>query len=332
MNTNTDITTLLSNVAKAAAPTTIPATQNLCFRNNQVEATDLQTHIVAPLSSDLNCQVNASALIAALKQIENPTITQHQGYILLKTDKGKYKMPCYPADEFPAAPSVAGQPMQVSSDVFASAMQYCSNMVGKDDLRPVMSGIYFGENEIAATDAHRLAKISQEHPLSSIILPVKPIRLTQDFIRSTFAVTQSDNHIKIEAFNATIYARLISGNYPKYQAVFPSHTESFQADTAELSTAIRRLLPYANNATNQIIFDFEKQCLTAFDIDLNKEASEAFNLPSAVKQISVNGRFLTDILRTIETPSITIAHGEPNRPIVIKSKNTEFLLMPITIV
>ncbi len=332
MNTTNDITSLLSNVAKATAPSTIPATQNLCFRNNQVEATDLQTHIVAPLPSDLNCQVNASALIAALKQIENPTITQHQGYILLKTAKGKYKMPCYPADEFPAAPSVVGQPMQVSSDVFASAMQYCSNMVGKDDLRPVMNGIYFGENEIAATDAHRLAKISQEHPLSGIILPVKPIRLTQDFIRANFAVTQSDNHIKIEAFNATIYARLISGNYPKYQAVFPSHTQNFQADTAELSTAIRRLLPYANSSTNLIIFDFEKQCLTAFDIDLNKEASEGFPLPSISKQIGVNGRFLTDILRTIETPTITIAHGEPNRPIIIKSKNTEFLLMPITIV
>ena len=331
MNTTPEITSLLSNVAKATSPTTIPATQNLCFRNNQVEATDLQTHIVAPLPSDLNCQVNASELIAALKQIENPTIKQHEGYILLKTPKGKYKMPCYPADEFPSAPSISGQPMQVSSDVFASAMQYCSNMVGKDDLRPVMSGIYFSENEIAATDAHRLAKISQEHPLSSIILPVKPIRLTKDFIRSNFAVTQSDNHIKIEAFNATIYARLISGNYPKYQAVFPSHDAEFQADTAELSTAIRRLLPYANNATNLIIFDFEKQCLTAFDIDLNKEASEAFNLPSAAKQIGVNGRFLTDILRTIETPTITIAHGEPKRPIVIKSKNAEFLLMPITI-
>jgi DNA polymerase-3 subunit beta len=329
MNTTTDITSLLSNVAKAAAPTTIPSTQNLCFRNNQVEATDLQTHIVAPLPSELNCQVNASALIAALKQIENPTITQHEGYILLKTAKGKYKMPCYPADEFPAAPSVQGQPLQVSSEVFASAMQYCSNMVGKDDLRPVMSGIYFGENEIAATDATRLGKISQEQPLSGIILPVKPIRLTQDFIRSNFAVTQSDNHIKIEAFNATIYARLISGNYPKYQAVFPSHHAEFQADAVELSTAIRRLLPYANNSTSLIIFDFEKQCLTAFDIDLNKEASEAFPLPSSAKQIGVNGRFLSDILRTIETPSITIAHGEPNRPIIIKSKNAEFLLMPI---
>ena len=329
MNTTNDITSLLSNVAKATSPTTIPATQNLCFRNNQVEATDLQTHIVAPLPSELNCQVNASALIAALKQIENPTITQHEGYILLKTGKGKYKMPCYPADEFPAAPSISGTPMQVSSDVFASAKQYCSNMVGKDDLRPVMSGIYFGENEIVATDATRLAKISQDHPLSGIIIPVKPIRLTQDFIRSNFAVTQADNHIKIEAFNATIYARLISGNYPKYQAVFPSHHAEFQADAAELSTAIRRLLPYANNATNLIIFDFEKQCLTAFDIDLNKEASEGFTLPSGPKQIGVNGRFLADILRTIETPSITIAHGEPNRPLIIKSKNAEFLLMPI---
>lgn len=120
------------------------------------------------------------------------------------------------------------------SEVFEFYLDKLLLSVGKDDLRPVMSGICIkktSDNELflVTTNAHTLCKINiteycefeKDDRDLEYILPVKYLK---DFV----ALADGSLHFKcskanmfIESENLEYIARTIDGNYPNYNAVIP---------------------------------------------------------------------------------------------------------------
>lgn len=108
--------------------------------------------------------------------------------------------------------------------------------LGKDDLRPVMSGINFDENGITGTNAHIL-----------ITLPYPNKKYEGVYDVNKAKKTKSDELL------------LINENYPKYQAVIPKSDDAgipYQVDVYKLLQYTKTAMNYANKTTYAISFKF----------------------------------------------------------------------------
>lgn len=108
--------------------------------------------------------------------------------------------------------------------------------LGKDDLRPVMSGINFDENGITGTNAHIL-----------ITLPYPNKKYEGVYDVNKAKKTKSDELL------------LINEKYPNYQAIIPKSENAgipYQVDVYKLLQYTKTAMNYANKTTYAISFKF----------------------------------------------------------------------------
>src|SRR5690606_27955269 len=120
----------------------------------------------------------------------------------------------------------------VQGDVLATAISKTIFASGNDDLRPVMSGVFFQFSTegltFVATDAHKLVKYSREDiPASQtaeFIMPKKPLNLLKGILsgsHSEVLIEYNESNAKFTFDDTTLICRLIDGKYPNYEAVIP---------------------------------------------------------------------------------------------------------------
>ena len=120
------------------------------------------------------------------------------------------------------------------SEVFEFYLDKLLLSVGKDDLRPVMSGICIkktAQNEmfLVTTDAHTLCKINiteycEFNKDSRELEYILPVKYLKDFVKladGSLHFKCSMANIFIEADNLDFIGRTIDGKYPNYDAVIP---------------------------------------------------------------------------------------------------------------
>lgn len=132
------------------------------------------------------------------------------------------------------------------------------NFVGKDDLRPVMNGVYIDKNCVVSTDAHIMYKKQFEHEISP-----------ENMILNAFTCQLIDNVKVIYKYNNKFIALLdcgtiityctIDAKFPNYNAVIPTEFEgSFTLNCA--STEFKEALK----------LNYSELPTLAFNTDLNK--------------------------------------------------------------
>ena len=111
----------------------------------------------------------------------------------LTSDAGKYKLTGANGDEFPQSPELEGATgVDMKAGTLVSAINRTLFAAGSDDLRPVMSGLFFemySDNvRFVATDAHRLVRYARTDAsapeTASFIVPKKPLNVAQECSRA----------------------------------------------------------------------------------------------------------------------------------------------------
>ena len=158
---------------------------------------------------------------------------------IYKTNKGALEITMEAMDDYPRNPIFVSDEdtleFTINSDVFEYYVDKFQNVVGKDELRPVMQGIclhHTSDNKLflAGTDANILLKVNiteyvdMPEVFKDMKFIIQPKRL-YDFLNSTEHTTL---RIKcnlvattIESDSWSFYARNIDGNFPNYEAVIP---------------------------------------------------------------------------------------------------------------
>lgn len=139
------------------------------------------------------------------------------------------------------------------SEVFEFYLDKLLLSVGKDDLRPVMSGICIkktAQNEmfLVTTNAHTLCKINiteycefnKDDRELEYILPVKYLN---DFVKladGSLHFKCSLSNIFIEAENLDFIGKTIDGKYPNYEAVIPKQNDKMIVfDHAQMNKCLK---------------------------------------------------------------------------------------------
>ena len=154
---------------------TLPILDNFLFELKQgelvVSASDLETTMSVNLEVETedvgSAAVPAKVLMDTLKTFpEQPlTFTFDEGShtIVLSSDYGKYSLAFIDGDEFPKFPELEdATSTTLPAEVLVTAIGKTLFATGNDELRPVMSGVFFQFDSngltFVATDAHKLVR------------------------------------------------------------------------------------------------------------------------------------------------------------------------------
>jgi DNA polymerase-3 subunit beta len=203
--------------------------------------------------------------------------------------------------------------------------------VGKDMLRPVMTGVYVGINGICGTDAHRLYYNESTLFGNEMVLSPEVCKLLQFY--SDVNVSSDGQHVVINDIHSTvtITSRLIDGKYPNFMAVIPKDNPfNLTANKKDVLAALKILSLFANKTTNQVVLSINNSTLTLECADLDRDIAKTIELPcksnAGEYKFALNYKFFELSLKCIDDKEFTLDFSEPRRSVLL---NKNYLLMPL---
>lgn len=325
---------------------TLPILDNFLFeikgKKLTVSASDLETTMTTTLEveakEDGNICIPARMLMDTLKAFPDQPLTfdiDEKSYgVEISSDNGKYKLSGHNGAEFPKVPTLESpSKVELPAAVLAQAINKTIFATGNDDLRPVMSGVYFQLEEdgitFVATDAHKLVRYRRSDVKAdkgaSFIVPKKPLNLLKGLMASSESnvVLEYNESNAFFAFdNITLICRLIDGKYPNYEAVIPNENPNrLTIDRNGLQSSIKRVSIFANKTTNQVRLKMTGSdlAISAEDLDFSNAANERLtcNYQGEDMEIGFNSRFLTEMIGNMESEEAVIEMSAPNRAGII---------------
>lgn len=320
---------------------TLPILDNFLFQLDQnsltVSASDLETTISSKLEVESNEKgsvcIPARLLLDTLKTFPEQPLTfsiEDNNTIEISSNHGKYALAYASGEEFPQAIQLQDPSATVMlGDVLANAIAKTIFAAGNDDLRPVMSGVFFQFSTegltFVATDAHKLVKYSREDISASqaaeFIMPKKPLNLLKSILAGSeeqVTIEYNNSNAKFSFDNTEMVCRLIDGKYPNYEAVIPKENPNkLNIERSQFLNSVRRVSIFSNKTTHQIRLKIAgaELNISAEDIDYSNKAEERLtcDYQGDDMQIGFNSRFLTEMLNNLTCDEVSLEMSMPNR-------------------
>ena len=342
---------------------TLPILDNFLFEvsENQlkVSASDLETTMsaVVTIESDSSGSIAIAVrlLLDTLQTFPDQPLTfktEGDSIIEISSDQGKYDMAYFGGDEFPKSVSLPSPSKTIiPSNILATAISKTIFAAGNDDLRPVMSGVFFQFSSqnltFVATDAHKLVKYTRTDvtadKTAEFIMPKKPLNLLKGVLSGEEDVTieYNDANAKFTFENFVLICRLIDGKYPNYEAVIPKENPNkLTVDRASFQNSVRRVSIFSSKTTHQIRLKMAgtELNISAEDIDFSNKADERLNCDyqGDDMQIGFNSRFLSEMLSNLSSNEVLIEMSLPNRAGILtpidgtdEGEQITMLVMPV---
>jgi len=343
---------------------TLPILDNFLFELDKntlnVSASDLETTITSKLNVESNEKgavcIPARLLLDTLKTFPEQPLTftvEDNNTVEISSSSGIYALAYADGEDFPNAielkePSATN----IQGDILATAISKTIFAAGNDDLRPVMSGVFFQfsteELTFVATDAHKLVKYTRSDVKASetaeFIMPKKPLNLLKGILAGSeedVTIEYNESNAKFTFENTEMVCRLIDGKYPNYEAVIPKENPNkLTIDRNQFLNSVRRVSIFSNKTTHQIRLKIAGAELnvSAEDIDYSNKADE--RLTCAYQgddiQIGFNSRFLTEMLNNLTSVEVSLEMSLPNRAGILtpvdgldEGEQVTMLVMPV---
>ncbi|MGI9540944.1 MAG: DNA polymerase III subunit beta [Flavobacteriaceae bacterium] len=343
---------------------TLPILDNFLFEINgnslTLTASDLETTFstIITVESESNSMVALPArlLLDTLKTFPEQPLTfikTEKNTVEISANNGKYAVAYVEGNEFPKAALVNdAKTTIIQSDVLHTAINNTLFASGNDDLRPVMSGVFFQFSTesltFVATDAHKLVKYTRDdvkaNDTSEFIMPKKPLQLLKGILQTIseeISIEYNDTNAQFRYGESKLTCRLIDGKYPNYEAVIPKENPNqMQVSRVSFLNSVRRVSIFSNKTTHQIRLKIAGAALqvSAEDFDYSNSAEERLDCDYQGDdiQIGFNSRFLIEMLNNMECDQIKLSMSLPNRAGILtpldhteEGEHVTMLVMPV---
>ena len=343
---------------------TLPILDNFLFELNQnelkISASDLETTMTTTIDVESDTEgsvaISARLLLDTLKTFPNQPLTfktEENNTVEISSSHGKYDMAFFDGNEFPKAVSLESPSSTIiPSNILSTAISKTIFAAGNDDLRPVMSGVFFQFSSdnltFVATDAHKLVKYVRTDVVANdaaeFIMPKKPLNLLKGILGSTdsdVTIEYNDTNAKFTFDNVVLVCRLIDGKYPNYEAVIPKENPNkMTVDRGTFLNSVKRVSIFSSKTTHQIRLKMAgtELNISAEDLDYSNKAEERLvcDYQGDDLQIGFNSRFLTEMLSNLTSNEILIEMSLPNRAGILtpidgieEGESVTMLVMPV---
>jgi DNA polymerase III subunit beta len=288
-------------------------------------------------------------------------ITSEGGKAVLSCGSATFTLLTMPEEEYPALPEMPPAAGTVGSDAFASAVGQSATAAGRDDTLPALTGVRIEiEGDILtliSTDRYRLAvrelRWTPARPdlSAAVLVPARALAETARALTSGAEVAIAlalpgqgdpaggDGMIGFEGGGRQATTRLLGGEFPRHQALLPSHINS----TAEMSTsllaeAVKRVALVAERNTAVRLAFSPGQLVLEAGTGEEAQAIEVLEAGFDGDELSIafNPQYLLDGLTALDSDTVRMSFTEPGKPALITGKPAQdgqldyrYLLMPI---
>ena len=325
-----------------------------------ITASDLETTLSANIEIESTetktIAVPAKLLLDTLKTFPEQPLTFNileNNIIEISSNHGKFALAYANGDEFPKTIEISDpSSSNISSNVLYEAINTTIFASGNDDLRPVMSGVFFQfskqNSTFVATDAHKLVRYVRNDfksdKLVEFIMPKKPLNILRGILDNTkfdVKIEFNESNAKFTFTNLSLTCRLIDGKYPNYEAVIPKENPNvLTIDRSLFLNSTKRVSIFSNKTTHQIRLKIKgnELIISAEDLDYSNKAEERLecNYNGDDIEIGFNSRFLTEMLSNLSSNEIQLELSLPNRAGILTPTNSKsdeeeitMLVMPV---
>ncbi len=278
--------------------------------------------------------------------------------LIVKAGSSKTKIKGTPADEFPVLPEIEEKHhFLIDAKAFKKSISNVAIASAKNDIRPELSGIYFGFFTdrhkgliLAATDSYRLAEkkvnVEQGDTQFTCIVPAKTVNEIARIIslnkqekeETNVRLWLSDNQIAIRYGQAEMTSRLIDGTYPNYSQIIPKEFKSKAlVPGSSLVQKVKAASLFTTTGINAVSLKLHTQeqtlSISSTSTQTGEHKSELMaNVDGSDNGIVLNHKYFLDGLNQIESENISFRMNSGDTPCMIVPDEDEsflYIVMPI---
>ena len=283
-------------------------------------------------------------------------ITDHNDITEIVAGASRFRLNGMNTSDYPALPELAGAAkLTFKQSALAETFFRTSFAVSRDDNRYVLTGVFLeikGSNAtFIGTDGKRLAKThllvpSDADVAGSYIIPLKAVEemaknLTNEDEEATLYLMQ--DKIAVQASDALIITKLLSGDYPDVDRVIPEKPEVVVSlHREELTTLLRQVSLFTIDTHQSVRFTFldGELKLTANSTEIGEGVVKMpVNYTGPKLEIAFNPNFFLGVLGHSEEETVNIGIVDAHNPVIITGSeltpvmetppNPLYVLMPM---
>src|SRR5437867_8382011 len=316
--------------------TTIPILANVLLRTEGDElgitATDLEIAFKSACASKTTVPgtltLPAKRLYEIVRALPDKEIKFKRGegnWVSVTCGASRFRIAGLPQEDFPVLPEPKTAGLKLPSDVLAKLITRTIFAISTEDSKYTLSGALLvlkpGSITMVATDGHRLAHVEKSEALDDvaeevrILVPKKAMGELVRMISETetenerIGFGRDDNHLFFDLGRRLLVARMLTGQFPNYEAVLPrGNDRSFTVNREEINAAIRRvaILSDERSRTVKLAMSHGTLEVSASHSDLG-EAHETLEVDFSKEdlQVGFNYQYLLEFLGTADEPQVS---------------------------
>jgi DNA polymerase-3 subunit beta len=290
-------------------------------------------------------------IVRKLPEGSQVELTAAEGKMQVIAGRSRFNLSTLPRDDFPViAEGELPTRFELPAATLRQVIEKTRFAISSEETRYYLMGIFFhvvdDQLRAAATDGHRLARITVPRPdgsegMPDVIVPRKAVqelyRLLEE-LEGTVEISLSPTKIRFGLGSAILTSKLIDGTFPDYNRVIPTANDKLlKLDPKSFSAGVDRVSTIASEKTRavKISVDRDKETLSVTSPE-NGLATEELPANYAAEGIEIgfNARYLLDILGEIDGDTVEVHLADAAAPTLLRENdksNALYVLMPMRV-
>ncbi|WP_375427271.1 DNA polymerase III subunit beta [uncultured Sphingomonas sp.] len=325
-------------------------------------ATDLDLQINESVAADVDqpgaITVSAHTLFDIARKLPEGSQVQlaaADGRMTIMAGRARFSLGTLPRDDFPViAEGELPTKFELPAETLKQVIDKTRFAISTEETRYYLNGIFFHISEdagqpvlkAAATDGHRLARVTMPRPEGSdgmpdVIVPrkcVAELRKLLDEVDGSVGVSLSPTKIRFDLGQAVLTSKLIDGTFPDYSRVIPTGNDKIlRLDPQSLKESVDRVATIATEKTRAVKMALDRDKVT-LSVTSPENGTAAEEVPgdytSSSFEIGFNSRYLLDILGQIDGDTVEVHLNDAAAPTLIRENDKSaalYVLMPMRV-
>jgi DNA polymerase-3 subunit beta len=345
---------------------TIPILSNVLIEAREsgglrLMATDLDLQINETVEAEVQqpgaTTVSAHTLFDIARKLPEGSqveISASEGKMQVNAGRARFNLSTLPRDDFPV---IAEGDLPTRFELPAATLRQIIDKtrfaISTEETRYYLNGIFLHVSDedrpvlkAAATDGHRLARVTVDRPggaegMPDVIIPrkcVAELRKLLDEADGMVQISLSETKVRFGLGNAVLTSKLIDGTFPDYSRVIPTANDKLlRIDPRSFEEGVDRVSTIASEKTRAVKMTLDRDRVT-LSVTSPENGTAAEEVPGDYNadglEIGFNARYLLDILGQIEGDIVEVHLADAAAPTLLRENDKAsalYVLMPMRV-
>ena len=346
--------------------TTIPILANVLVRAEAGElgiiATDLEIGLKSVCAAKTTTPgvmtLPAKRLYEIIRALPDKEIKFKRGdanWVTVTCGTSRFRIAGLPKEDFPVLPEPKPNVVHIPAEILSKLITRTIFAISTEDSKYTLSGALLvlkpGSITMVATDGHRLAHVEKTEELEDVSEEIRvlvPKKAMGELVRmisesadtEKIGFSRDDNHLFFDLGKRLLVSRMLTGQFPNYEAVLPRNNDrTFSVDREEITAAIRRVAILSDERSRTV-----KMAVAGGNLEVTASHSDFGEAHETIEidynkedlQVGFNYQYLLDFLTTADETQINFEFKDSESAAQLRSLpstdyNYRYVVMPMRI-